>query len=216
MGMRSRYCRGMGVAALLAACACSARAADVRVVGVSANRAVVSIDGGAPRTLAIGQKTGEGVTLLGVDGEVATFDIDGRRRALRMGQMYQNTSGGASTVTLKADARGHFLTGGTINGASTQFLVDTGATLIAIPGAEARRLGIAFANAPQGTVKTAGGAVTAYKVRLDTVRVGGIELNGVDAVVLDQGLEVVLLGMSFLNRTEMRRDGETMVLTKRF
>lgn len=212
MGMRSRYC----MAALLAACACAAHAADVRVVGVSANRAVVSIDGGAPRTLSIGQKTNEGVTLLGVDGEVATFDIDGRRRALRMGQMVQKSSGGASTVTLKADSRGHFLTGGTINGASTQFLVDTGATLIAIPGAEARRLGIAFANAPQGTVKTAGGAVTAYKVRLDTVRVGGIELNGVDAVVIDQPLEFVLLGMSFLNRTEMRRDGETMVLTKRF
>jgi aspartyl protease family protein len=204
------------MAALLAACACAAQAADVRVVGVSASRAVVSIDGGAPRTLAIGQKTAEGVTLLGVDGEVATFDIDGRRRALRMGQMFQNTSGGTPTVTLKADSRGHFLTTGTINGASTQFLVDTGATLIAIPGAEARRLGIAYANAPQGTVKTAGGAVTAYKVRLDTVRVGAIELNGVDAVVIDERLEFVLLGMSFLNRTEMRREGETMVLIKRF
>jgi aspartyl protease family protein len=210
--MRSRYC----MAALLAGLACTAQGADVRVVGVSANRAVVSIDGGPPRTLAIGQKTAEGVTLLGVEGEVATFEVDGRRRALRMGQMYQVTRGGNSSVTLKADSRGHFLTSGTINGGATQFLVDTGATVVAIPGAEARRLGISFANAPQGTVKTAGGAVPAYRVRLDSVRVGGIEMNGVDAVVIDQGLEFVLLGMSFLNRTEMRRDGETMVLTKRF
>ena len=212
MGMRSRYC----MAALLAACACGVQAADVRVVGVSASRAVVSIDGGAPRTLSIGQKTAEGVTLLGVEGEVATFEIDGRRRALRMGQMYQKPAGGNASVTLKADSRGHFFTQGTINGATTQFLVDTGATVIAIPGQEARRLGIAFANAPQGTVKTAGGAVTAYRVRLDAVRVGGIEMNGVDAVVIEQPMEFVLLGMSFINRTEMRRDGETMVLTKRF
>jgi aspartyl protease family protein len=210
--MRSRYC----MAALLAGLACTAQGADVRVVGVSANRAVVSIDGGPPRTLAIGQKTAEGVTLLGVEGEVATFEVDGRRRALRMGQMYQVTRGGNSSVTLKADSRGHFLTSGTINGGATQFLVDTGATVVAIPGAEARRLGISFVNAPQGIVRTAGGAVHAYRVRLDSVRVGGIEMNGVDAVVIDQGLEFVLLGMSFLNRTEMRRDGETMVLTKRF
>jgi aspartyl protease family protein len=204
------------MAALLAAWAAAAHAADVRVVGVSATRAVVSIDGGAPRTLAIGQKTAEGVTLLAVEGENATFDIGGRRRTLRMGQMYQATGGGNASVTLKADGRGHFLADGTINGAATRFLVDTGATLIAIPGDEARRLGLSFVNAPQGAVKTAAGVVPAYKIRLDTVRVGGITLNAVDAVVVDRGLDVVLLGMSFLNRTEMRRDGETMVLTKRF
>jgi aspartyl protease family protein len=204
------------MAALLAAFAAAAHAADVRVVGVSATRAVVSIDGGAPRTLAIGQKTAEGVTLLAVDGENATFDVGGRRRTLRMGQLYQTTGGGNASVTLKADGRGHFLADGTINGAATRFLVDTGATLIAIPGDEARRLGLSFVNAPQGAVKTAAGVVPAYKIRLDTVRVGGITLNAVDAVVVDRGLDVVLLGMSFLNRTEMRRDGETMVLTKRY
>jgi aspartyl protease family protein len=204
------------MAALLAAWAAAAQAADVRVVGVSATRAVVSIDGGAPRALAIGQKTAEGVTLLAVEGENATFDIGGRRRTLRMGQLYQTTGGGNASVTLKADGRGHFLADGTINGAATRFLVDTGATLIAIPGDEARRLGLSFVNAPQGAVKTAAGVVPAYKIRLDTVRVGGITLNAVDAWVVDRGLDIVLLGMSFLNRTEMRRDGETMVLTKRF
>jgi aspartyl protease family protein len=204
------------MAALLAAWAGGAQAADVRVVGVSATRAVVSINGSAPRALAIGQKTSEGVTLLAVEGENATFDIDGRRRTLRMGQLYQTTGGGNASVTLKADGRGHFMAEGAINGAGTRFLVDTGATLIAIPGEEARRLGLSFVNAPQGMVNTAGGVVPAYKIRLDTVRVGGITLNAVDAVVVDRGLDIVLLGMSFLNRTEMRRDGETMVLTKRF
>jgi aspartyl protease family protein len=204
------------MAVLLLAAAGGAAAADVRVVGVSANRAIVSIDGGAPRTLAVGQKTAEGITLIGVEGESATFEVEGRRRTLRMGQMYQTPATNNATVTLKADGRGHFMAAGTINGAATQFLVDTGATLVAIPGAEARRLGLSFVNAPQMGVRTAGGVVPAYRITLDTVRVGGITLTSIDALVLDRGLDVVLLGMSFLNRTEMRRDGDTMVLTRRF
>jgi aspartyl protease family protein len=202
--------------AVLLAAACGVQAADVRVVGVSASRAVVSINGGAPRTLAVGQKTAEGVKLLAVEGENATFEVDGRRRTLRMGQMYQTPSPNSATVTLKADGSGHFMAEGAINGAATQFLVDTGATLIAIPGAEARRLGLSFVNAPQMSVRTAGGVVPAYRITLDTVRVGGITLTAIDALVVDRGLDMVLLGMSFLNRTEMRRDGDTMVLTRRF
>lgn len=53
-------------------------------------------------------------------------------------------------------------------------------------------------------------------MRLDSVRVGGIELREVDAIVIEQGLPVALLGMSFLNRVEMKREGETLTLTRRF
>lgn len=209
--MRFGYCM-----AVVLALAASAHAADVRVVGLSANRAIVSVDGGAPRAISVGQKAAEGITLLSVTAETATFEVDGRKRTLRMGQMSQAAASSAGNATLKADGRGHFVTDGTINGGSTRFLVDTGATLIAIPADEARRLGISFLNAPRGAVKTANGVVSAYRVKLDTVRVGGITLNGVDGVVLERGLDVVLLGMSFLNRTEIRQDGETMVLTRRF
>jgi aspartyl protease family protein len=55
-----------------------------------------------------------------------------------------------------------------------------------------------------------------YQVTLDSVKVGNITLNQVDGLVQENGLPIILLGMSFLNRTEMRRDGEQMVLTKRF
>jgi aspartyl protease family protein len=97
-----------------------------------------------------------------------------------------------------------------------RFLVDTGATTIALPAADAKRLGINYLKGDQGLVQTANGSASAYRVKLDTVRLGDITLNGVDAVVLEGGLTTPLLGMSFLNRTEMKRDGETMVLTKRF
>jgi aspartyl protease family protein len=204
----------------LAAAGPAAAAADVNVVGLFGNKAVVSIDGGQPRTLSVGQKTPEGVALVAVDGDSATFEIDGRRRTLRMGQAYSARGGGGGgsnqRTVLKADGRGHFVAEGQVNGAAARFLVDTGATLIALPATEAKRMGLSYLNAPRGLVNTANGSAIAYKVKLDTVRVGEITINNVDAVVMDGGLHMALLGMSFLNRTEMTRDGETMVLTKRF
>jgi aspartyl protease family protein len=196
-----------------------AAATDVTVVGLSSSRASVSINGGSPRWLAVGQRSPEGVVLVAVDRESATFEIDGKRRALKMNQAYvaaRAAGGGASSVTLKADARGHFIADGQVNGGAVRFLVDTGATTIALPAADAKRLGINYLKGDQGLVQTANGSASAYRVKLDTVRLGDITLNGVDAVVLEGGLTTPLLGMSFLNRTEMKRDGETMVLTKRF
>ena len=137
-----------------------------------------------------------------------------------MGQAYSARGGGGGgsnqRTVLKADGRGHFVAEGQVNGAAARFLVDTGATLIALPATEAKRMGLSYLNAPRGLVNTANGSAIAYKVKLDTVRVGEITINNVDAVVMDGGLHMALLGMSFLNRTEMTRDGETMVLTKRF
>ena len=68
----------------------------------------------------------------------------------------------------------------------------------------------------QGFTNTAGGPVRAFRVRLDRVRLGDIELSGVEGVVIEQGLDIALLGMSFLNRVEMKREGQTMTLIRRF
>jgi len=194
-----------------------ALAADLRVVGLFGNKAVVSVDGAAPRTFRVGERPAEGVRLVAVDGDGAVFEIDGKRRTLRIGQPYATKApSGAASVTLSADSTGHFVADGSVNGAAMRFLVDTGATLIALPAAEARRAGVLYLNAPRGMVSTAGGPALAYKVKLDRVSVGGVTITNVDAVVLDKGLTVPLLGMSFLGRMEMQRAGETMVLRKRF
>jgi aspartyl protease family protein len=205
-------------AGLMLAFSAIVHATDVRVVGVFPGKAVVSVDGGAPRTLSVGAKTPEGVRLLAVDGQSATFDVAGARRTLAIGQGFSSgpTGSGGSRTVLQADGRGHFWAGGTVNGGQVRFLVDTGATLIALPADDARRIGISYVNAPRGVVQTANGATTVYRVKLDTVTVGDITMNNVDAVIQEGGLTVALLGMSFLNRTEMRRDGEQMVLVKRF
>jgi len=106
---------------------------------------------------------------------------------------------------------------GSINGGSVRFLVDTGATLVTLPASEARRLGIDYLRGRRGQMQTANGVAAVYRVTLDSVRIGDIEVNGVDAVVSEGGaMSMSLLGMSFLNRMEMRRDGQNMTLTKRF
>jgi len=88
---------------------------------------------------------------------------------------------------------------------------------VVLSGADAARLGLDWRRGPRGNMQTANGATTGYFVKLDRVRVGGIELRNIDAVVVEQGLgSFGLLGMSFLNRVEMRRDGEKMELIRRF
>jgi aspartyl protease family protein len=193
-----------------------AAATDLNVVGLFGDKAVVSINGGSPRTLRAGQRTPEGVALVAVDRDSATFEIDGQRRTLRLGQPYVSRGAGGNSVTIKADQRGMFWTEGQVNGGSVRFLVDTGATTITLSAGDARRLGIDYLKGPRGLVQTAAGTTVAYKVTLDSVRVGDLAINQVDALVIEAGPPFVLLGMSFLKRTEIRHEGETMVLIKRF
>jgi len=206
--------------ALLAAClliSSSARATDVVLVGLFPNKALVQINGSAPRMLAPGQAPVDGVSLLSVARDSATLQIDGRRQTLAMGQGNHGTSAAAgSTVTLAADSRGHFSTVGQINGASVRFVVDTGATLVSLSQAEAKRLGLDYQRGEAVTLSTANGTVNARKVMLQSVRVGSISVSGVEAVVVDNLNMPTLLGMSFLNRMDMRREGQVMTLTKRF
>ncbi len=207
------------IATALLAAPFLALATDVTVVGLFPGKAVVTINRGAPRTLSVGQKTAEGVTLVSVDSKAAVIEVEGKRQTLEMGQHFESaaTTGNRNAVTLAADTRGHFVADGQVNGNPVRFLVDTGATLVAIPASEARRLGIDYTKGTRGYSSTAGGVVPVFRVKLDSVSVGDITLLGVEGVVLEgQGMDVSLLGMSFLNRTEMRREGTTLTLTKRF
>jgi aspartyl protease family protein len=197
-----------------------APAADIHVVGLTAGKAVVSINGGRPRTLAVGQVI-EGVKLVSADSQSATFEVEGQRRTLGTGEgaAVATTSfgSGGDRVTLTADSSGHFVTTGVVNGVSLRFLVDTGATLVVLSSADARRAGINYLASSRSLTQTANGVVPVYNVKLDTMRVGDITLNGVDAVVVEGGkLPIALLGMSFLNRMEMRRDGTTMILIRKY
>jgi aspartyl protease family protein len=200
--------------------ASTAHANDISVAALFTGKAVLVINGGAPRTVSVGQTTPEGIRLISADSSSAVIELQGKRQTLTLGSSGRFAGGGGSasgSVTLAPDARGHYMTLGQINGGTVQFLVDTGATAIAIPSADARRLGINYLNGQRGYTETANGRATAYRITLDTVTVGGITLHSVEAVVLEgNGLNVALLGMTFLSRTEMKRDGQSMTLVKRF
>ncbi len=104
-----------------------------------------------------------------------------------------------------------------MNGRSVRFLVDTGATYVTLPAADARRLGLDLQKARRGVSSTANGNVAVYLVSLDSLKVGDITLYNVPAVVNGgAGLDVALLGMSFLNRMDMRADGPNLVLEKKY
>lgn len=199
-------------------CSVSAWGADVGLAGVFSGKALLTIDGGAPRVVPVGTKTGEGVSVIAVDGETATIEVDGKRRVLRVGQnvAVQRSESGPASVTLTADVRGHFFTTGNVNGFPVKFLVDTGASLISIGAGDARRMGIDPTKGKPGITDTANGQVRVWRVKLNTVRVGDVVLNNVDAAVHESDMNIALLGMSFLNRMEMQRNGDTMTLIKRY
>ncbi len=199
----------------------SAQATEVSLAGLLPGSALVVIDGGRPRTIAGGARTTEGVKLMSLEAGTAIFEVDGRRQTLVIGQRVVSTTAGASTaqptVILTADGRGQFVTQGSVNGAPMRFLVDTGASNVSLSAGDAMRCGIDFqAKGQMGQVSTANGIARAWRVPGVTVRLGDITFYDVDVTVSEAPMPYGLLGMSFLNRVEMTRSGDTMTLKKRY
>jgi aspartyl protease family protein len=195
-------------------------AAEVSVNGLFPGKAIIQVDGGRPRVVAVGDTTPEGVKLISATSASAVVEYESRRETLTPGEGTRMRAGGsaagAATTTLTADSAGHFITTGTINGLSARLLVDTGASMIVMSAADARRLGVKYLAGDRAALQTANGVMRAYRVKLDTVAVGAIVAHNVDAVVTESEQSVMLLGMSFLNRTDMKRDGDLMTLTRRY
>lgn len=197
-----------------------AGAADINVIGLTAGKAVLVIDGGRPRTLAVGETTPEKIKLISATSEVAVVEIAGKRETLTMGQSRYvgGPASGSQRAALTADAKGHFFATAAVNGVSLRFIIDTGASVVTIGSEDAKRAGVLYLSGQRSLLQTANGVAPAYRVKLDTVKLGDITLNNVDGVVVDGNVlgGVGLLGLSFLNRTEMRRDGDTMTLNRRY
>jgi aspartyl protease family protein len=196
-----------------------ANATDVAVAGLFPGKALLVIDGGRPTLVAPGRAVG-GVKVLSVQGEIVEVEVDGRRQRLRLGQHVVRSggeSGEANVVKLKADGRGHFVTLGSVNGSAVRFLVDTGATMIAMGRSDAERARIDYLKSGRPSASmTANGIVRTWVVKLNSVQIAGVTLHNVDAAIHDSDLPLALLGMSFLNRMEMQRDGDTLTLKRRY
>jgi len=191
----------------------------VNIVGLFSNKAVMMINGGKPQTLSVGQMV-DGVKLMAADSSSATLLIEGKTTQLGMGQaasVGEASANSNASVTLYASAGGHFVSECKINGAALKFLIDTGATTVALNSGDAKFAKIDYKKGEPVLVSTANGVVTAYRVTIANLKIGNITLSQVEGSVLEGGFpSVVLMGMSALNRMDVRHQGSTMTLTKKY
>ncbi|MET0027813.1 MAG: TIGR02281 family clan AA aspartic protease [Candidatus Thiodiazotropha sp.] len=216
--MKGRITAMSGLGMLLLA---TGAAAVERIVveALFPDKAMVSIDG-QRRLLKLDQPSPEGVLLISANSREAVLEVDGQRQSYPLGGHITTRFAQPEKVTAKIwrDQSGAYTTVGSINGRTVNFLVDTGATAVAMHANQARRLGISYRiDGNPIYVNTASGTARAYDVTLDRVQVGDITLSQVRGFVIDtDGPPRVLLGMSFLNRVTMEDQGDLLMLQQRF
>lgn len=198
----------------------SLQAASVAMSGSMGNKALLIVNGSAPKALAAGD-THQGVKVISVQGDRAVIEVQGQRSTVVMGSAPVSVgggggSGGGTEIVLSASTGGHFMAQGSINGRSTVFMVDTGATSIAMSADEARRLGLKFESGEPMYASTANGIVKGHRITLRSVRIQDVEVFDVAAAVLPQPMPHILLGNSFLNRFQMNRQNDTLKLSRRY
>ena len=195
-------------------------ATQLNVVGLFSGKAVVAINGSAPQTIAAGQ-TKNGVKLLSASSESATFLVEGKQQTLKMGQAASIAGANAPTnnspISLYADQAGHYFGNLSINGASLKYVVDTGATTVALNSGDAKFAKIDYEKGEKVTMSTANGNVSAYLVHINTLKIGTIVLNDVAATVSEgDSPPFVLLGMTALNRMSMKNENSILTLSKKY
>jgi len=188
-------------------------------VALFAGKAMLHIDG-RPTVLQIGERSPEGVILISADARQATIEFEGQRSELALDGQIRSTFADrpeSRTLKLAPGNNGHYFVDGTINGNPVPFMVDTGASVVAINRHLARRIGLLYrTDGEQGAIETASGIVPAYYLKFDRVKIRSLELRNVDGVVVDGDYpKVALLGQSFLNRFNMQREGVLLELIEK-
>lgn len=191
---------------------------DIRVVALFTDKAMLEI-GGTKRLLAKGQTSPEGVRLIEANPNRALLEFNGEEINLspqtRVSTNFVQPK--AREYRIVKDNSGHFRSQGQINGQNVSFLVDTGATSIAINEAQAQRLGINYKSAQSGRVQTAAGVIRGYAITLNQVNLGPLQVRNVPATVLEgnSGNEA-LMGMSFLKNLEVHQESNLMLLKQKY
>jgi len=219
--MKARCGATFAAGLLLSALAAAQPPAVVSFNGSLGQKAALLLIDGEPRTVVVGNVVA-GVKLLSMEDNRAVIEIAGKRQTLllgaspgRVGEATPAPFSGRQIV-LSSGPGGHFTADGSINGQTTQFLVDTGATSISISQIEAERMNLRYRDGRRIMTQTANGAVPAFQLQLASVRIGEVEVRNVDAIVIPGQMSHVLLGNSFLTRFQMRRDNDTLTLNLRY
>lgn len=193
-------------------------AADVQILGLFRDMAILQVDG-RQHTLRPGESTPQGIKLISADSKQAVLEINGEQETYQLGShissVYSQPVMAEAVIYRQRDM---YQGSGSINGYPVSFIVDTGASAISMNESTARRIGIDFRVVGDPImVSTANGVVRAYKVSLERVKVGDIQLHNVFGIVHEGASPtMILLGMSFLGQLDMQRDGERLVLKKKW
>lgn len=207
----------LGLTFLLIVASTAAGATSVRVIALFTDKAFLEVDG-QQKVVSKGE-TFSGVFLQSASGRGAVVVIDGETMDLKLNQAIAGNFKKREKISLRItpDASGMYYTKGTINGKSTSFLVDTGATHVAMSGRKARSLNIDFKKGIRSRAQTAAGVVQSWQIQLNSVNVGGIKLTNVSAsVIAGDHPSKVLLGNSFLRHTRMEQAGSVLEISKRY
>ena len=197
-----------------------ANAQSVALAGMLGKQALLVVNGSAPKSVAPGD-THQGVKVISTSADQAVIEQAGKRMTLRIGEAPVSMGGATggprgNRIVITASTGGHFMTSGQVNGKAAHFMVDTGATSIAMGALDAERAGINFKSGQPVSMATANGVTQGYRIKLNSVRIGDVEVFDVDAVVTPTAMPFMLLGNSFLTRFQMTRDNDQMTLTRRY
>lgn len=191
---------------------------DIKIQALFTNK-VMAIVNGKKRMLVAGKPSREGVLLIKSNSDEAQIKVDGEVKTYRLNNaistVYKKRKN--AEITLWADDQDMFQSQGKINGKRVHFLVDTGATYVAMSEGDAKRLGIDYKKGSRGYARTANGVVSVWNIMLDSVELGPIKVNYVEGSVIQGNLSTqILLGMSFLSKLKMTRSGKSMKLVKKY
>jgi len=195
----------------------TADATDVRVLGLFTNKALLRING-QQKLLTKGESF-DGVTLESASGRGAVVLIDGESRKLGLNQTIQGNYKKPERIVSKIfpDFQGMYFITGKVNGQPMRFLVDTGATNVTLSGQNATRIGIDFKKGSRGYAQTAASTVPVWRIMLDSVSIGDINVPNVQATVIEGSQPSdALLGNSFLKHTRIQRIGRAMEIEKKY
>lgn len=195
----------------------------VDAIALFNGKAMLSVNGSKPKIIVAGSSY-YGVKLLESNTDQARIEVAGHEQILTLdGGVVLSSSlapppatGSPDEALVWADENGFFRSGGTINGEPVEFLVDTGANLVVLSGDQADHIELEYENSQRSIAATASGTTELFLVTLDKITFQGIELTDVQAGVVPGDFpSVPLLGMSYLEALDMRREGDRMMLRKR-
>jgi aspartyl protease family protein len=202
------------IALLMATLHARGASSSVEVEALLGDTAVLLIDG-QRKTLRVGQSFA-GVTLVAAQPTTATLEINGRTESVgmsqRVGTNFEKTQ--EQVVTIPRNAMMQYQTNAIINGRNALVMVDTGANMVAISAEQARAMNIDYAAGTRAQVETASGLTGAYAITLQSVSVGGIQVDNVPAMVVEGAYPAtVLLGMTYLRHVKLQEHNGILSLS---